>query len=200
MTPRFQIAISLVLCTTLGAFTGCDGSSSGTTASNTTSPAMVIPAAHFMSGEKPANAPMLTEVKAASKISDKVMFEARVGGRAKVFVDDMAIFLAADPRLVSCDQRPGDHCPVPWDYCCENADALKKGMATIQIIDDAGLPYEVTAEGQGGIEPLKTVVVTGIVSAKDPEGNFVVDASSVWVGTIPADPPGSEDDHDHDHG
>ncbi len=193
-------ALTAAIGLSLASLAGCDGRS-GNPSGMAASTVAAIPAAKFITGEKPANAPHLTNVKANADVGDKVMFEARVGGRVDVFVDGMAIFVAADPKLISCDQRPGDYCKVPWDYCCENFDAMKNGMATIQIIDDAGLPYEVSAEGQGGLEPLKTVVIQGVVSEKGDDGNFVVDASGIWVGTIPANPPGEEDaSHDHDHG
>ena len=187
------------------ALAGCGNDGAQTAANTKSGNAVVIPAASFMTGEMPSNTPRLTEVKAESNIGDKVMFEARVGGRVDVFVEGMAIFVAADPRLISCDQRPGDYCKVPWDYCCEDFVKMKLGTATIQIMDDSGMPFEVSAEGQGGIAPLKTIVVQGVVSDKDELGTFVVDASSIWVGEIPDGPPsedehGHDHDHDHDHG
>ena len=198
MTMRHCITLTSMLILA-GVFAGCDGSAIKPTSTG----GAVIPASHFIVGDKPANAPMLTEVKAESKVGDKVMFEARVGGRSEVFVKDVAIFMAADPRLVSCDQRPGDHCSVPWDYCCEDSTLMKAGTATIQIMNDVGTPYAVSAENQGGIKPLKTVVIQGVVSAKDENGVFVVDANNIWVGTIPSEPPAPETEaehsHDHDH-
>ena len=147
----------------------------------------VIPATYFLA-ERPTDVPMLCEVKAGSQVGDMVRFEARVGGRAEPFVDGIAIFLTADPRLVSCDQRPGDHCPVPYDYCCEDADAMMAGTATIQMVDASGSLYPISANGQGGIEPLQTLVIEGVVSEKDANGVFVVDASKIWVGSIPSTP------------
>lgn len=169
------------------------GSGAGdSSATNSSTQGAVIPASIFLA-ERPANSSMLREVKANSKVGDKVVFEARVGGRSEPFVDGMAIFLTADPRLVSCDQRPGDNCPAPYDYCCENSDAIKAGTATIQILDPAGTIYPVSVQGQGGIEPLKTLVIEGVVSEKDADGVFVVDASKVWVGSIPKSPPSPDE-------
>ena len=149
----------------------------------------VIPASYFAS-ERPAGSVMLTDVKANAKVGDQVIVEARVGGRAEPFVDGIAMFIAADPRLVSCDQK-GDYCTVPHDYCCENPDAMKAGTATIQMVDTDGNPFPVRAEGQGGIQPLKTVVITGVISEKDEGGTLVIDGTNMWVGTIPAAPPGA---------
>ena len=78
---------------------------------------------------------------------------------------------------------------------------MKAGTATIQMVDADGIPYPVSAEGQGGISPLKTVVVTGVISEKDDRGFMVIDGSTIWVGSIPSSPP-SAHSHDtgHDHG
>ena len=181
-----SVTLLSALCLSL---TGCGQNNEKTEEATPTTAA--IPSTVFMT-DKPSNAPMLREVKAGSQVGDKVVFEARVGGRMEPFVEGMAIFLTADPRLLSCDQRPGDHCPVPWDYCCEDMDALKAGTATIQIIDPNGAPFPMTAEGQGGIEPLKTVVIEGTVTEKDANGVFVVNTSSIWVGAIPENPMTSE--------
>lgn len=188
MTTTIKIASLILLGASLAALTGCDKQKpSATTAStNDTS----IPKKIFLS-ERPADAPMLREVKASSQVGDKVVFEARVGGRMKPFVEGLAVFVTADPRLISCDQRPGDNCAYPYDYCCEDGDALKAGTATVQILDSDGTPYPVSAQGQGGIEPLKTIIVEGTVAEKDAKGVFVVDATNIWVGTIPTKPAGS---------
>ncbi len=69
---------------------------------------------------------------------------------------------------------------------------MMAGTATIQLIDANGDPYPISAEGQGGIEPLKTLIIEGVVSEKDAGGVFVVDASNIWVGSIPKSPPGAE--------
>ncbi|MAJ46066.1 MAG: hypothetical protein CBC35_02050 [Planctomycetes bacterium TMED75] len=159
---------------------------------------VVIPASTFVN-VRPEGSVMLADIKASGNVGDKVVVEARVGGRATPFVDGSAMFIAADPRLVSCDQRPGDHCKIPYDYCCEDPAAMKAGTATIQLVDSNGIPYPVGARGQGGIEPLKTVVISGVISEKNEQGIMVIDGSTIWVGTIPASPPGEHDHHDHHH-
>ena len=188
---RAGIGITLVTSAiTLSIGCGKENSNQGTQASSSTG--NVIPASIFLS-ERPSDSTMLTDIKANGNVGDSVVVEARVGGRAEPFVDGLAMFVAADPRLVSCDQRPGDHCKIPHDYCCESLEAMKAGTGTIQLVDANGIPYPVRAEGKGGIEPLKTVVVTGVISEKDDQGILVIDASTIWVGTIPASPPGASD-------
>lgn len=179
----FFLPTSTLLLAALG-LSACSDSTNTKPAESTA----VIPASFFLA-ERPDNVPMLREVKASTTVGDSVRFEARVGGRANPFVDGLAVFLSADPRLISCDQREGDGCPVPHDYCCEDAKRLQEGTATVQLVDSAGKLFAINAQGQGGIEPLKTIVVEGIVSEKADDGVFVVNATHIWVGSIPAAPP-----------
>lgn len=193
MARSFRTTTLLSLAFVAASLTACDTKSQENTSAAGGDGAASIPKDVFLS-QRPQKVAMLREVKASSQVGDEIVFEARVGGRMKPFVDGMAIFLTADPRLISCDQRPGDHCAYPYDYCCEDGDALKAGTATVQIVNAEGTPYPVTAQGQGGIDVLKTLVIEGTVREKDANGVFVVDTSNIWVGTVPAGPPSSDDD------
>lgn len=145
------------------------------------------PQSEVFTTTRPTAANDLAEVKAAAKVGETVTFLARVGGKRTVFVDGSAIFLAADPNLTSCElMGDEDHCVRPWDYCCEDADAMTAGLATIRLVDDAGNVRKESAEGIGGLEPLKFVVVTGIVQDRNDAGLFVIDASKIWVGGKPS--------------
>ena len=108
-----------------------------------------------------------------------------MGGKAEPFIESHAIFMAADPKLKSCELLCGT-CSVPQDYCCEDPDALKAGLATIQFVDAEGKPIKTTAKGAGGLESLKFIVVDGRVRDRNDEGLFIVDAENVWVGGKPS--------------
>ena len=140
---------------------------------------------HFTSS-RPSEVKNLVDVKKTAKKGDQVVFLARVGGKVNPFLDQKAIFLAADPSLVSCElMGEEDHCIYPEDYCCEDPAALRAGLANIQFVDDAGRPLEVTAKGAGGLESLKFIVVDGQVRDLNDDGVFIVDARQVWVGGKP---------------
>ena len=203
---------------------GCGKSESEDTAQSSTSASSIIPAGLFTM-TRPQDVPTLLEVKNSAKAGDTVTFLARVGGRVKPFADGFAIFVVADPTLVSCElMGEEDHCPYPWDYCCEDRDKITKGLATIQIVDSEGIPLRTNLEGTGGLEGSKYLVVEGILNERNDDGVFVVDAESIWVGGKPnradhamgsmmtnemssAGPPappsthdhGHDHDHDHDH-
>ncbi len=183
-----NLMLSTLLCSFALLAGGC-GDSKDTTATNptpdSTESVVTIPASFFKE-IRPANAPNLLEVKQAAKAGEEVVFLARVGGRAKPFAEGFAMFVVADPSLVSCElMGDEDHCPIPYDYCCEAPEKLKAGLATIQFSDADGMPYPATAQGAGGLEGSKFVVVEGTVLDKNDDGLFTIQASKVWVGGKP---------------
>lgn len=176
---RITIAILLT-----AALFGCDGKNTENQTATSPSPAG-IPAETYM-GDRPADVQDLLEIKKTAVVGDTVVFLARVGGRAKPFSENQAIFITTDPSLLSCElMSDDDHCSVPWDYCCESRDAMKTGMATIRILNSDGRPIAATAEGSGGLEASKFIVVEGLISDQNDEGLFIVDASRIWVGGKP---------------
>jgi len=139
-----------------------------------------LPEGLVVRGE-PAGTPVAT-CKATAKQGDTVTVVGRIGGSRVPFTHDVAMFTIVDPSLKSCADGPDpDHCKVPWDYCCEDRDSLKRGMATIELVDAQGVPFGFPVRGAAGLEPLATVAVTGTVVEKNDAGLMVVRASKVVV-------------------
>ena len=171
------------------ALLGCDGKTTEqnapSTESTTAQAPTGIPAETYLT-ERPADVRDLVEIKKNAKAGDAVVFLARVGGRVKPFAEKQAIFVAADPSLKSCElMSTEDYCTMPWDYCCTSREDLRMGTATIRILGADGRPVATSAQGAGGLEPLKFIVVEGTVSDRNDEGLFVVDADRIWVGGKP---------------
>jgi hypothetical protein len=144
-----------------------------------------IPATVFVK-DAPKDAKDLRETKAAAQKGEiakgaSVTIRGRIGGRAAPFVKGRAIFFLADARLVACNEKPGDTCKVPWDFCCETPESLKANTATIQIVGTDGKPLKVAAEGAGGMKPLSKVTIVGTISDVSKEGTFVVNATAIHV-------------------
>jgi hypothetical protein len=177
--------IRIIVTLAIVSLASCSDSAPSPSKATPTTQAAVIPAALF-AGERPADAPDLASVKASAKKGDHVVFLARVGGKGQPFIDSASIFIVADPALLSCElMGEEDHCPKPWDYCCEESKTLKNGLATIQVLDTQGRPFARTAEGAGGLASLKYVVVDGTVSDRNDDGLFIVNADRIWVGGVP---------------
>jgi hypothetical protein len=144
----------------------------------------VVPAS-FFTQDRPVDVADLKAVRDVAAKGDSVTFLARVGGRVRPFIKTQAIFVVTDPKLESCElMTMTNPCKVPWDYCCEDPDALKINVATVRLLDD-GKPIRVSAKGAGGLEEARFVVVSGVVNDINDEGLFIVDATQVWVGGKP---------------
>lgn len=159
---------------------GCRDSNVSETSSKTTTAAPTAGLFANASIADGATLPGIGEVKKTAQAGETVRFVARIGGRAACFVPGSAVFIVADPILEDCIQK-GDGCPKPWDYCCEPKERLRANTATVRLVDADGNPLAGTAEGLGGLEPLRTIEVVGIVHETGPEGLFVVDAEQVFV-------------------
>jgi len=183
MMLRTTFFACLVVC-----LTACDkqddNSGQSNKVSETVAKTVSIPNTHFTT-TRPTDVKDLADVKKDAKAGEEVLFLARVGGKAEPFIATQAIFMAADPKLKSCELLCGT-CSVPQDYCCEDPDALKAGLATIQFVDPEGRPIKATAKGAGGLESLKFIVVDGMVRDRNDEGLFIVDAETIWVGGKPS--------------
>lgn len=178
--------LRLLIIFTLTISTGCGESSETTPPSKKKDVASVTPPVGVFTPTRPADAPGISEVKKTAKKGDTVRFLGRVGGKVEPFVSGNAIFVATDSALVSCELKGDeDHCAVPWDYCCEDADDLRGGMATVRLVDTSGRPLRATARGMGGLEESKFVLIEGLVHDRNDDGLFIVDASSIWVGGKP---------------
>jgi hypothetical protein len=139
-----------------------------------------IPASAFVT-EAPKDAKDVAALKKSAKKGDTVVLRAKVGGRSEPFVKNRAIFMVADRSIRSCDEIPGDTCTRPWDYCCESPESKKANLATVQFTGADGKALKVGAQSVGGLEPLKLVVIEGVVSEIDDKGTFVIDARKVFV-------------------
>jgi hypothetical protein len=71
----------------------------------------------------------------------------------------LAAFQIADESLLACDQRPGDTCPTPWDFCCETN--LKTHTIAVSFGDEHGKTIESDAKKFFNIKELQTVVIRG---------------------------------------
>lgn len=120
--------------------------------------------------------------RASAQVGQELVIVGRIGGSVDPFVAGRAIFTIVDPALVSCaDMDDPDHCKTPWDYCCEDRDAMKRGTATIEITDASGKPLSLSVRGLQGLDPLATIAVTGTVTERNDAGLLVVRAKRIEV-------------------
>lgn len=124
--------------------------------------------------EAPGNPLAVNEVREKAADGATVV----VFGRLKEFTSEFASFRLIDKSLESCRQT-GDGCPTPWDYCCEDTDAVNASQVLVELREGAR-PRRGGLKGVGGLDHLAVVTVTGEVE-KDAEGNIIVVAREIHV-------------------
>jgi len=90
-----------------------------------------------------------------------VVLQGRIGGTLKPFTDGFAVFVLADEAVMFCDEMGDDHCPTPWDACCEDPAKLKIHRLTVQFTDETGFPLNQSLQGWNGLSENQTVTVKG---------------------------------------
>lgn len=181
---KLRIVMCLAATVAFGGWiAGCDNkpTDNETTAAdapNAQSPG--IPAGVFVN-PAPAGAVGVHELKQDKASGGDVVVRGRIGGRARPFVEGAAVFVLTDSALKSCDQRHGDNCKTPWDYCCETPESIAANTATIQIVDADGKPIRVSAEGRHGLKPLAEIVIRGEIARRSEDGNLVINAKEIAV-------------------
>ncbi len=132
----------------------------------------------WLIADAPADALPVAEVKSKAAEGDTVVVHGRVGGRKDPISKGSAVFIIMDPAVPSCaDMGDADHCPTPWDYCCETQASLTANSATVQLVDAQGSPLSVSADA--GLDPLDEVIVVGTVGPRPTEGVLTIRATGV---------------------
>jgi len=167
---RMLVVVSVVaLCV------GCD-----TGPGKTAGPAgPTTEAAKYLLAEEPASPKSVSEVKESAEDGEEVTLVGRIGGSESPFVSGRASFTIVDASFVPCNEREGDSCKTPWDYCCD-ADQLPGGTAVVKVVDSDGKTLPLDAKKQMGMTELQTVVVKG-KAKRDEAGNLTVLAPAVFV-------------------
>ena len=100
-----------------------------------------------------------------------------VRGSVRDFVDGLAAFRLVEDSLLSCDERPDDMCPTPWDYCCCPPGELAQGTALVEF-HDGDSTGSWSLQGFHGIDHLSEVVVEGTLRF-DETRNMIIVADSI---------------------
>ena len=129
--------------------------------------------------EAPADSKGVIAARESAQDGDDIVIEGRIGGDVNPWVDGRAAFLIVDHSLIPCNERPGDDCTTPWDYCCDT-DRLPKSKATVKFLDKQGKTVATDARQLLGLKELQTVVVRG-QAKRDEAGNLTVIATGLFV-------------------
>lgn len=144
-----------------------------------------VPATTGLSGTlkmsaAPAEVLTLEEAVQRSKAAENVTISGRVGGTVEPITEGLAAFMLADEEVWFCDEGESDHCPTPWDACCENPETVQALSVIVEFQDATGVPLRGDLNKDLGLMPNQTVAVTGKLTV-DANGNKVMSAESFWI-------------------
>ena len=199
-------ALCIACCTMLILISSCgeEASTSTNNDSAATSSSDFSAVQHVVLSSKPDSVGTIGALKASGpKAGDAITIQGRIGGKGNPFVDGYAAFLLADDTvLLACDVTDDDHCPKPWDYCCEAKSKRTKNLATIQVLGDDQKAIKANINGLDGIGAGSFIVVTGTVASNEAD-NLIINASGIFhdrerqIKKTASD--GHGDGHDHAH-
>ncbi|MGJ8677131.1 MAG: hypothetical protein ACSHX0_06420 [Akkermansiaceae bacterium] len=130
----------------------------------------------------PESAESISQIRQSVEVGKDVTLSGKVMGSMEPFIEDRAMVLLGDPAIItSCDLRPGDNCPTPWDVCCDDHDAITASIATIQVLGEDGKPLKQGLKGVNGIKELSNLVVTGTIAEGSNSDNLLINAKSIFV-------------------
>ena len=133
--------------------------------------------------EKPAGAIAVADAVATAKPGAEIVVHGKLLGAEHIFVKNRAAFMIGDPAVLSsCDTKPGDNCPTPWDACCDSHEAKRAGTATVQVVDATGAVLRENVSGVGGLKELADVVIAGTVAPASGNGVLIINAKAIHTG------------------
>lgn len=175
---RKTLINSFVIATLcVGLLAGCKKSPGE--AENSVSATTGLPGTLKMSAA-PAEVLSLEEAVERSASAENVTISGRVGGTVDPITEGLAAFMLADEGVWFCDEAESDHCPTPWDACCENPETVQALSVIVEFQDATGLPLRGDLNKELGLMPNQTVAVTGKLTV-DANGNKVMSAESFWI-------------------
>ncbi len=178
MTIHPRILYSIALCLVV---TGCGGGDerANHTSLDTSASDML---ASILLPKAPEGAVSISEARQNPAPGTRIILSGKVMGNDNPIIQSRALLTLGDPtKLISCDLKPEDECPTPWDVCCADPDVVKASIATIQVLGESGKPLTVGLRGIGGLRELSYLIVVGEVAEGSNENNFLVNATGIHV-------------------
>lgn len=116
------------------------------------------------------------------KAGDKVKVHGKIMGTTDPFIKGRALFVIGDPtKLTSCDLRPGDDCPAPWDVCCDEDKDIAAGTLSVQVVDEDGKIMKAGLEGKSGLKKLSKVIIEGVVASNSSADAMTINAERIFI-------------------
>lgn len=111
------------------------------------------------------------------KPGEHILVRGRILGAERLFEEEQAMFLLADPAYVTPDECG----PHPWRASGVSSSVKRVHMLTVQMIGGNGRLLACGLKGLHGLKAEAFVVVSGVMDAETTSSSPVVDAEAVEV-------------------
>jgi len=161
------------------ALTGC-GESGGESGGNSTAGSGNANPPAWRLASMPESATDVGAAKTSVQEGDEVVIRGMIGGSRDPIGKEAAYFTIVDTSITSCADMGEDHCPTPWDYCCEPGESLKANQATVKLVDSSGKVMAIDLT-KFDVKPGAEVAVVGRVGPRASEGVLTIEATGMHV-------------------
>ena len=135
----------------------------------------------YLINSKPEGALPVAEAIKKAKPGEPIVVKGQIAAAMTPFSENYASFVIGDEALLYCNEMGDDHCPTPWDACCEDLDKVKTSRASVQIVEN-GLPLPLSLKGIGGLKELDYVVVSGTADPSSTPDNLIINLTEIYRG------------------
>lgn len=173
-----HISSLLIPLALVGILTACGSQSVEISEAEVPTPEVVtLDAEELFTAQAPPDALSVNQARAASVKGQPISINGYIGGRVDPFSQGRGIFTLADRNEIP---QCVDHCPTPWDACCEPSEKVVSNIASIRVLGEDGQPIKIGLNGKNGLEPGANISVSGTVN-ETTENLLVVDVSKIHI-------------------
>jgi len=171
---------SLMVCLMLGAtFLGACANESKEESSTGLKDGSESSLSSIILASEPTGAISVEAARQTAQPGQSIVVVGQIGAVDKPFGEAFATLTLADESIQFCDEMEDDHCPMPWDACCEDPEKVAQGRASVQVLEK-GRNVKGSLKGVGRLKELDRIVVQGVVDEASTPENLIINASGIY--------------------
>ena len=133
----------------------------------------------FITSQNLGDSFTVDEAKKRANTGEIIIINGFIGGRREPFTEGRASFILGDDSIKTCDEIDSDHCPTPWDACCEDRKKILSSTISIQVIDENANLLKGTLKGVKGLQPGRKIKVLGTIDSQSIPSAILVNAEQI---------------------
>lgn len=134
---------------------------------------------NFITNQNLGDSLSVVEAKKRADSGEVIIIHGFIGGRREPFTAGRASFILGDDSIKTCDEIDTDHCPTPWDACCEDRKKILSSTISIQIIDEHTNLLKGTLKGVKGLQPGRKIKVLGTIDSRSIPSAMRINAQQI---------------------